>query len=37
MGQGRKRTTLKMKLRRSQAKLKAKIRALKAGGAKAKK
>jgi hypothetical protein len=34
MGQGRKRTTLKMKLRRNQAKKKAKIRAAIAGGAK---
>jgi len=34
MGRGRKRTTLKMKLRRSQAKKKAKIRRLKAGAKK---
>lgn len=36
MGNGRKRTTLKMKLRRNQAKKKAKIRAAKAKGAKKK-
>jgi hypothetical protein len=34
MGQGRKKGTLKMKLRRNQAKKKAKLRALKAGSAK---
>lgn len=34
MGRGRKKTTIKMKLRRNQAKKKAKIRTAKAGGAK---
>ena len=36
MGRGRKKSTLKMKLRRNQAKKKAKIKRLKAGGKKAK-
>ena len=34
MGRGRKKTTIKMKLRRNQAKKKAKIRRLKAGAGK---
>jgi hypothetical protein len=36
MGKGRKKSTLKMKMRRNQAKKKAKIKAAKAGGKKSK-